>query len=103
MGQARSFTDNAECSRFELRADGELVGWVDYRPAGDSIILAHTEVVDEHRGDGSGGALVRGAVEAADAMGKTVIATCPFAGAYVDRHPELARFLAPHARRRPGG
>jgi len=100
---ARSVTDNAERSRFELRVEGELVGWLDYRPAGESIILAHTEVMEAHEGEGLGGALVRAAVEAADAMGKTVIVTCPFASAYIDRHPELDRFLAPHARRRPAG
>jgi hypothetical protein len=100
---ARSVTDNAERSRFELRVEGELVGWLDYRPAGESIILAHTEVMEGHEGEGLGGALVRAAVEAADAMGKTAIVTCPFASAYIDRHPELDRFLAPHARRRPAG
>ena len=97
-----SITDHPESSRFELRADGELVGWLDYRPAGDSVILAHTEVVDGHEGEGLGGALVRGALDAARATGKTVIPTCTFAAAYIDRHPELDEFLAPHARRRPG-
>ena len=96
-----SVTDAAERSRFELRVDDELVGWLDYRPAGDSIIVAHTEVTDGHEGQGLGGVLVRRALEAARAAGKTVIATCPFAGAYIDRHPELDEYLAPFARRRP--
>ena len=100
---APSVTDNAARSRFELRVGDELAGWLDYRPAGDSIILAHTEVMEGHEGEGHGGTLVRAALEAADAMGKTVIVTCPFAAAYIDRHPELDRFLAPHARRRPAG
>jgi uncharacterized protein len=100
MAAPSSVTDNAERARFELRVDGELVGWLDHRPAGDSIILAHTQVMDGHEGEGLGGALVRGALEAAGARGKTVIPTCPFAAAYIDRHPELDRFLAPHARRR---
>ena len=103
MSSPPSVTDNAQRSRFELRVGGELAGWLDYRPAGDSIILAHTEVMQGHEGEGLGGALVRGAVEAAGAMGKTVIATCPFAGAYIDRHPELDELLAPYARRRPPG
>jgi predicted GNAT family acetyltransferase len=101
MATPPSVTDHAERSRFELRVGDELAGWLDYRPAGDSIILAHTEVVDGHEGEGLGGTLVRGAVEAASAMGKTVIPTCTFAAAYIDRHPELDEFLAPHARRRP--
>ena len=96
-----SVTDNEQRSRFELRVDEELAGWLDYRPAGDSIIIAHTEVTKAHEGEGLGGVLVRSALEAARAAGKTVIATCPFAAAYIDRHPELDEFLAPHARRRP--
>jgi predicted GNAT family acetyltransferase len=95
-----SVTDNEERSRLELRVDDELAGWLDYRPAGDSIIVAHTEVMHGHEGEGLGGVLVRSALDAARAAGKTVIATCPFASSYIDRHPELDEFLAPYARRR---
>jgi predicted GNAT family acetyltransferase len=104
MTSQLAVTDNQEQSRLELRKDGELAGWLDYRPAGDSIILAHTEVMDGHEGQGLGAVLVRSGLEAARSSGKTVIATCPFAGAYIDRHPELDEFLAPYARRRrPAG
>ena len=95
-----SVTDNEQRSRFELRVDEELAGWLDYRPAGDSIIIAHTEVLKAHEGEGLGGVLVRSALEAARAAGKTVIATCPFAAAYIDKHPELDEYLAPYARRK---
>ena len=42
MSQPRSTTDNAARSRIELRVDGALAGWLEYRPAGESIILAHS-------------------------------------------------------------
>jgi len=87
-------TNHPERSRFELAVDGELVGWLDYRPAGGRVILAHTEVMEGHEGEGLGGVLVRHALEVANAEGKSVIATCPFARAYIERHPELRRFLA---------
>ena len=96
MTSPPSVTDNPERSRLELRIDGEL----DYRPAGPSVILAHTEVMDGHARQGLGGELVRRALDAARADGRTVIPTCPFAHAYIDRHPELDEFLAPYARRR---
>lgn len=96
----QTVTDNEHGSRFELRVDDELAGWLDYRPAGESIILAHTEVLPAHGGTGLGGVLVRAALDGARAGGKTVIATCPFAASYIDRHPELDEYLAPHARRR---
>lgn len=42
---------------------------------------------------------MRRALEEARSAGKTVIATCPFALSYIDRHPELDEFLVPYARR----
>ena len=91
--------DNPQRSRYELTVDGELAGWLEYRPAGESVIVAHTEVLPRYEGRGLGGVLVRHALEAARDAGKTVITTCPFAGAYIERHPELREFLAPWARR----
>ena len=91
-------TDVPERSRFELRDDRQLLGWLDYRPAGPSVILAHTEVPEEHEGHGFGGVLVREALEALGRAGKTAIPTCPFATAYLHRHPELAEHVAPSFR-----
>lgn len=100
MNSASSITDNQDRSRLELRVDGELAGWLDYRPAGESTIIAHTELTGRHEGKGLGGLLVRRALEEARSARKTVIATCPFALSYIDRHPELDEFLVPSARRR---
>ncbi len=85
---AHTVDDNPDLSRYELRVDGDLVGWADYRPAGDSVIVAHTEVVDGHEGEGLGSALVRGSLDAIRASGKTVMPMCPFTAAYIRRHPE---------------
>jgi predicted GNAT family acetyltransferase len=57
-------------SRLERRVDDDLAGWLDYRPAGDSIIVAHTEVMEGHEGEGLGGVLVRSALEAARSAGR---------------------------------
>lgn len=81
----------SERSRIELHADDELVAWVDLRPGGPSTIIAHTEVVPGHEGQGLGRAAVRAAVEHIVGEGKSVIAVCPFARAVIARHPELAR------------
>ena len=90
---ARTFTDAPDRSRFELHEGAELLGWMDYRPAGSSAILAHTEVAAGHEGEGLGGILVRESLAALAAEGRTVIPTCPFAAAYIRRHPELARHV----------
>jgi len=88
-----TITDNAEFSRYEVHVGGRLAGWLERRPAGASVILAHTEVLDAYEGRGLGGLLVRHALDAARAAGKQVIVTCPFAAAYIDRHPELHELL----------
>ena len=90
--------DNPGESRFELRLDGEVVGFAEYRPAGDSVIIAHTEIADGHEGEGLGGALVREALERIRASGKTVIPTCAFTAAYIARHPEFVELVAPALR-----
>jgi predicted GNAT family acetyltransferase len=41
---------------------------------------------------------VRAALEHFAERGKTVIPTCPFAAAYIARHPELGRFVDPRLR-----
>jgi predicted GNAT family acetyltransferase len=90
----------AETQRYELRAGDELLGYVDYRPAGDSVIVAHTEIAEAHEGEGLGGTLVRGVFEQIAAGGRTVIPICPFAAAYVARHPQLVEHVAPSWRGR---
>jgi predicted GNAT family acetyltransferase len=95
---APTIVDNSTDGRFELRLDGELVGFADYRPAGDSVIIAHTEIVDGHEGKGFGGLLVREALERIRASGKTVIPACSFTASYIGRHPEFAELVAPSLR-----
>jgi len=97
---ASTFSTNEPQSRFELHVDGDLVGFLEYRPAGPSIILTHTEVGEEHGGKGYGGELVRGAIDAARAADLTVIPTCSFAVAYIRRHPELIETVDPSLRDR---
>lgn len=100
MSEDPVVVDRPEKSRFELMRGDELLGWLEHRPAGESVILAHTEVLPGHEGEGLGGKLVRGAMETLAADGKTVIPICAFAAAYIDRHPEMQENLAPGSRRR---
>ena len=97
-GVAPTVTDAPERSRLELRDGDELVGWLDYRPAGDSVILAHTEVVGAYGRRGFGGVLVRAALDHVAAEGRTAIPLCAFAAAYIDRHPELVQHVDPSFR-----
>ena len=96
-----------ERSRYELLSeDGELLGFTQYLPGGASLIVHHTEVDEAREGQGLGGQLVRGALDAIRADGRTVIPTCPFTAAFIHRHPEYADLVDPSMRgqfQRPGG
>src|SRR5918999_6150331 len=73
---SRIVEDNPGDRRFELRVDGELVGWSEYQPVGDSVIVAHTEIDERREGEGLGSVLVRATLDQIRASGKTVIPTC---------------------------
>ena len=98
-----------ELGRYELLAGdgGQLLGFVDYLPAGASVIVSHTEIDESREGQGLGAELVRGALDAIRASGRTVIPTCPFTAAFIHRHPdEYADLVDPSMRgqfQRPGG
>jgi predicted GNAT family acetyltransferase len=97
---SRIVEDNPGRSRFELSIDGELMGWAEYLPAGDSVIIAHTEIDERREGEGLGSALVRGMLDRIRASGKTVIPTCAFTAAYIQRHPEYIDLVDPSLRGR---
>ncbi|MBE2315795.1 N-acetyltransferase [Solirubrobacter sp. CPCC 204708] len=99
---SRTVEDNPERNRYELHVDGELVGWSDYRPAGASVIVAHTEIDARREGEGLGSELVRGTLEHIRASGKTVLPMCPFTAAYIQRHPEWVELVDPGMRARFG-
>lgn len=79
--------DVPERSRFELAVDGG-VAFADYRRVGDALLFSHTEVPEGEQGQGAGGALVEGALQAARERGLQVMPICPFVAAYIHDHPE---------------
>lgn len=91
-------SDNAAKNRFELLDDERVVGWVDYRLAGGSVIVVHTEIANGNERRGLGSVLVRGMLDQLEAGGKTVIPMCPFTAAYLKRHPEYADVVDPSLR-----
>jgi len=60
--------DNPDKARFEIVADGELAGFVQYHLRGQEIAFTHTQTDDRFRGHGLGSQLVRTALDAARAL-----------------------------------
>ncbi len=83
-----------ERSRYELIVDCELLGVCDYEQQGNLLLLPHTEIAYQHRGQGLGEELLRGALEDVRARGQKVIAGCWFVAEYFELHPEQADLLA---------
>jgi predicted GNAT family acetyltransferase len=78
--------DNPTLNRFELTTDGHTA-FLTYKRTKDSLTLEHTEVPDELRGRHLGELLVDGALQIARGAGLRVVVVCPFARAYLRRHP----------------
>jgi predicted GNAT family acetyltransferase len=87
---ATEVTDNPARHRFEIRADGRLAGFAEYRLSEGGIEFTHTVVRDEYEGKGVGGTLVKHALESARERGLRVTPTCPFVRSYIEGHPAYA-------------
>ncbi|WP_298458687.1 GNAT family N-acetyltransferase [uncultured Cellulomonas sp.] len=104
--------DRPESSRFEaLGADGEVVGFIDYRPAQHTgedssaadLELVHTEVDPGEEGHGVGTQLVREALDQLRASGRGVMPLCAFVSAFISDHPEYQDLVRTEAGRGQGG
>lgn len=80
---------------FVVREGGTELARMTYVRAGDQrFIIDHTEVSDALRGRGAGLAMVEAAVAWARQTGLKVTATCPFAKATLEKHPEFRDVMA---------
>jgi predicted GNAT family acetyltransferase len=80
--------DNPDQARYEIREDGELAGFLEYRVRGGLVTLVHTEVDDEHSGRGLGGRLARAALDDAKSRGLQVMPACPFVAHVIRSDPD---------------
>ena len=79
--------------RFEIRTDaGTAV--LAYERRGDVLEMMHTEVPEASEGQGYGATLAEAALDFARRDGATVIPSCPFVAAFIERHPDYADLVA---------
>jgi uncharacterized protein len=90
--------DNPDERRYEIRVEGELAGFAQYRSRPGAITFTHTEIDDRFEGRGLGGKLIAFALDDGRERGLAVIPLCPFVRAYIQRHREYAE-LVPEDRR----
>lgn len=88
-------TDEPDQRRFAARDDqDQLLGFVDYRLADDTITFTHTEVLPAAEGHGIGSTLARAVLDRARADGLVVVPQCPFIKGWIDRHPDYADLVS---------
>lgn len=88
------FVDDAQATRFELRSDEELLGFLAYRLTGDDLTMIHTEIDPAHGGQGHAATLVRAALDDARERGLRVVPTCAYVASYIRKHPEYADLVS---------
>lgn len=80
--------DDTSSSRFELHVDGERVSHADYRIDGDVVTIRHVETDRAHRGNGYAEQLMASVIVSIRSNGQEIRPVCPFAVAYVRKHPD---------------
>jgi uncharacterized protein len=85
--------DNPSTGRFEMGSGGGTA-FLEYRRAGDRIVLLHTEVPEALSGQGVGPTLVRGTLDAVRAERLKVVPRRESVAAHIGRHPEYRDMVA---------
>ncbi|MDQ1082737.1 MULTISPECIES: GNAT family N-acetyltransferase [Microbacterium] len=87
MADELTVTRNDEARRYEIHVDGDLGGFMEFRPAGEGRVdLPHTELDPAFKGRGLGKALASEALSDLAQRGDSVIPSCPFVAHYLREH-----------------
>jgi len=87
---ATSVVHVADHHRYEVRVDGALAGYAQYRRADGRFVFLHTEIEPAFEGRGLGSALARGALDDVRAQGQLVVPLCPFIHGWIDKHADYS-------------
>jgi uncharacterized protein len=94
--------DHPEQERYEIRADGEIAGFVQYHLRGGTVAFMHTEIDPRFRGHGVAGLLIRSSLDAARERRLAVLPYCPFVRGWITEHPDYADLVPDDERARFG-
>ncbi|MBE1460443.1 putative GNAT family acetyltransferase [Nocardiopsis terrae] len=86
-----SVVDVPERSRYEVSADGKVVGFSAYHLIAEGVLaLPHVEVEPAFEGRGVASALMRDSLDHIRGRGLKIVPICPFAQAFLERNPDYA-------------
>jgi uncharacterized protein len=90
--------DNPDNARYEIHADGELAGFINYKLDQKDLAFMHTEIKDRFRGKGIAGRLIQASLDSIRERGLSVLPYCPFVQRWIEEHPDYVA-LVPAQRR----
>ena len=85
-----SVQDVTSSRRYELRRDGELIGFATYARADDVLTVPHVETLVEHRGQRFSEILMAGIVDDARSRSLRIDPLCSHFAIYLRRNPDTA-------------
>ncbi len=85
--------DDPAQQRYEIRVDGELAGYTEYRTRPGLIAFVHTEVDQRFTHHGLAEELIAYALDDARGRGLAVLPFCPFVDAFIKSHREYASLV----------
>ena len=80
--------------RYELLDGDQVVGVADYRVQGEVVVMPHTVIAPDRRGQGLGDVLVQQALDDVRAAGQRVVPACWFIAEFIETHPEYGDLAA---------
>jgi hypothetical protein len=86
----RNSTDSRS---YDASMGNQVVGTIVYEPRDGRVVIRHTVVDPEFRGQGIASALAQVALDDLAASGKTLTNYCGFIADYIDRNPRYARLV----------
>ena len=93
--EAPVFTDNPEESRYEMRVQGDLAGFVTYHRRGEAISLQHTQLEPAFQGAHLATHLARFVLDDARKRDLAVLPYCPYISSWIRKHPDYADLVPP--------
>lgn len=86
--------DAPERSRYEVSADGTVVGFSAYHLIEEGVLaLPHVEVEPAFEGKGVASVLMRESLDDIRKRGLKIVPICPFAQAFMERNPTYGDLL----------
>jgi len=94
MTDTLTFSFDAAAKRYRALQGAKEVAFIEAdRIGADALLIKHTEAHEEGKGHAS--ALLRHVLDEARAGGRKVIPVCPYAAAFMRKHPEYQDVLRP--------